>query len=79
MELLLVLSNETSNNLDVLLPKQFHIVMGMWNALKNIWKKEEKARKEQEEKQSSSTPNMSMPSMTSLPSNYNSLLNSIKR
>jgi len=66
MELLSTLSKETSNSLKELLNMDFHLILGMYNTLRVMAKKQEEEEKKQQEKQRQSTP--SMPSMSSISS-----------
>lgn len=71
MELLLSLSKETNNSVAELLKMPSHFVLGMYNALRRILKKEAEAREKAEKKAQAEQNQMSsfrMPSMPSIPS-----------
>lgn len=57
------LSKETNNSVAEMLKMPSHFVIGMYNALRRILEKEDKARKAEEEKQQK---NLKMPSMPSI-------------
>lgn len=67
MELLLSLSKETNNSVAELLKMPSHFVIGMYNALRRVLKKEEEAREKAEKKQAASSPKMPSISMPSMP------------
>lgn len=65
MEILVSLSKETSTSVAELLQMPAHYVIGIYNALKKIFKEEKKARDEEEKRQREETTTPSMPSMPS--------------